>query len=264
MKRWITILALLLPVAALGEEPNKNIKISVFFYPPLLIEEKGEEPGLYVELARHLFAQEGYKTEFQLVAFLRAMQGTESCEYDAIGAINSQNSSKVLLSRTIPLKLRFSFWVKKGSPWVYRGLGSLKGKKVAHVRGYNYKQASAEYQAFLERHPEQVHLISGEQTTQRIFEMITGDRIDLFNIDHPQAVWTMEKYKLRGELKEAGALPNALDAHIAFCPNERGEKLRSLFDSSLKKHGRSAKVREIYRKYGLEKEWEQMRATYSK
>lgn len=234
---------------------DKKIFIAAFFYPPILIDDEGKKPGLYLDLARYLFGKEGYQVQYGIFAFLRAMQGTEDCEYDIIGAINKENSKKILIAKKIPLKLEFSFWIKKDNPWKYTGIESLKKIRVANIGGYNYSQASPEYQKFLIENPKQVQLVSGDQTTYRIFKMIVADRIDAFNIDRPQALWTMQKYNLTSKLKEAGSLPNLLDANIGFCPSPRGQKLLSVFDQAFEKYFADFEVRNIYKKYGLENEW---------
>ncbi len=90
--------------------------------------------------------------------------------------------------------------------------------------------------------------------------MIKDGRIDTFNIDYPQALWTMKNTNI--ELKRAGELKNDLNVYIAFCRNSRGKELRKIYDNGFRKFYRNDEVRRIYQEYNLESEWKKIDKSY--
>lgn len=259
--KFITIILLMCSnlYALPSKEKPPEIRISAFYYPPLLIGKNPEKPGLYLDLATYIFGKSGYKVKYDFVSFMRAYQSTQTCMYDAIGAVSPSHANNLLLSRIVPVKLTFDFWVKTENKWQYKDETSLKGMRLAHIDGYDYSQASKSYQEYLLKNKNQVTLISGEETTHRIFKMILYDRIDAFNIDRPQAYWTIKEYGLEGKLRSAGSLPHTLDGHLAFCPGEKGERFRKIFDEGLKKEVHTPEIKNLFKKYNLEDDWEKLR-----
>ncbi len=125
-----TILLFLLMLSFLGKnsyaiDKIKKVVVSSFYYPPLIIGEKSNL-GLNLDLMTYIFKQSNLDVEIKHVAFLRGLKEVEKCNFDAIAGVNGFHGKNTLLSKTIPIKLRFYFWVKENVNWKFTNIASLK------------------------------------------------------------------------------------------------------------------------------------------
>ena len=125
--------------AAWGQ--SKKIVAAADPYPPF-VDPSNPKEGLSLEVAREAFKTQGYEVEFKLVPWARAEAGLGTGDYDILpDAWSTEARRKTQRFSVAYAQNDVKFIKKKGDPFEYKGLASLKGKSVGTVRDYNYGDA---------------------------------------------------------------------------------------------------------------------------
>ncbi len=97
------------------------------------------EQGLSLEVARSAFETQGYTIAMNFVPWARAENGVREGTYDILTNMWMTESRKQDFLFSEPYaENQIKFIKRKGEPFVYTGLESLKGLTVGVVRGYGY------------------------------------------------------------------------------------------------------------------------------
>ncbi len=119
----------------------KKIVAAADPYPPF-VDPANPKEGLSLEVAREAFKTQGYELEFKVVPWARAEAGLATGDYDILpDAWSTEARRKTQLFSAPYAQNDVKFIKKKGDPFEFKGLGSLKGKSVGTVRDYNYGDA---------------------------------------------------------------------------------------------------------------------------
>lgn len=132
-------LALLLAAPALTQE--KTLLAAADPWPPFLDPGHAQE-GLTVELVRSAYATQGYTVKVILVPWARAENGVRDGHYDLLLNVWMTETRKTYLVFTQPFAMNeIKFIKRKGDPFEFESLDSLRGKRIGVVRGYGYGEA---------------------------------------------------------------------------------------------------------------------------
>ncbi|WP_157497192.1 substrate-binding periplasmic protein [Hahella ganghwensis] len=137
-----------------GASPDNELQTIVAAgdpWPPY-IDEMHPELGVSVEIANAAYATQGYRVRQMIVPWARAMEGTRVGTFDLVldAWWSSERSREFMFSRPY-LDGSVKLIKRKGDPYIYEGISSLKGRLVAVVRGYAYNEelnTSPEVQRF--------------------------------------------------------------------------------------------------------------------
>ena len=131
----------------------ETINVAVLEFCPFVCDPAKEngKAGFSVELERTIFERAGYQINFRLVPYLRSIKKTEEGEYDAVGFCNDWSSEINICSEETVGPMIQTFYVKKGNPWKYTGIKSLKDIKLGVIGGYNYNLVSEKFQQYIEK-----------------------------------------------------------------------------------------------------------------
>lgn len=140
MRRPSALLPLALMAAGLlGAEPRLILAVGDL-WPPYL---DGGRPGqgLSAELARAALESQGYGLDIAVVPWLRAEQGTRDGDYDLLLDVWLTEKRTRYLEYSEPYATNeIKFIKRRGDPFRYEGLESLRGKIVGTIRGYGYEE----------------------------------------------------------------------------------------------------------------------------
>lgn len=141
MKRMVIISLFMVLFASSLVAQSKKIVAAADPYPPF-VDPTLPRQGLSLELAREAFKTQGYDLEFKQVPWARAEAGLVAGDYDIIpDAWMTDARKKTQLFSVSYAENSVKFIKRKGDPFEFNGLPSLKGKTVGVVRDYNYGDA---------------------------------------------------------------------------------------------------------------------------
>lgn len=107
-------------------------------YPPFA-DPKNPQDGLSLEIIRAAYKTQGHEVKMLFMPWARAEKGVTEGTYDVLAATwHTEARAKVLHFGTPYSMSTLKFIKRKGDPFEYTGLDSLKDKRVGAIRGYGY------------------------------------------------------------------------------------------------------------------------------
>ena len=108
-------------------------------WPPFI---ESDNTGFALDIVRESFRSQGYSLDMVIVPWARAETGVISSEYDILPDVwfSLPREKSLLFSRPF-YENTVKFIKRKGDPFVYEGIYSLKGKTVGVIDGYGYDEA---------------------------------------------------------------------------------------------------------------------------
>lgn len=240
----------------------ESLSVALLEYPPFEsnpLKENGRW-GYMPEVILEIFGKQGFEVKFDVLPWKRAIVETEKGVYDAIPLVNSGHSRTLVLSQEKSAVLKQMFYVKKGSPWRYRGPASWEEITIGWVLGYDYSTFSKEYQKYIEEHLQDRNRIvytAGDTASADMFKKILTGRVTTFNEDQTFFQYTMAKGDIGrpGDFEVAGTL-GTNDQYMGFSPaNPQAARYASLFDHGIRALRASGKLKTILDSYGID-DWE--------
>jgi polar amino acid transport system substrate-binding protein len=138
-----TVLLLILSVISLSVNSvclaeDKVITAAADPYPPF-VDDTDPQEGLSLAIIRAAYATQGYTVKMSFVPWARAQSLTIKGKYDILPDVwmTEERLDTMMFSEPYALNT-VKFIKRKGDPFEYNGLESLKGKKIGTIRGYNY------------------------------------------------------------------------------------------------------------------------------
>lgn len=119
----------------------KTIVAAADPYPPF-VDSSNPTDGLSLEIIRAAFKTQGDDVKMVYVPWARAVAGVNDGTYDILpNAWYTEARTKEMVFSTPYAVNNVKFIKAKGDPFEFKGLDSLKGKRVGIVRGYGYGDA---------------------------------------------------------------------------------------------------------------------------
>lgn len=248
-------MALAQPAAAGDAEAPLHLVADLWC--PFTCSPQAAQPGLLVEVVQH--ALPGHTSDYELAGWSRVLQMDSAAPAPVLLVLGLGRSPTVTaryrLSRQPVLNSPPCFFRRRGDPWHYAGIGSLRGLQVGITRGYQYEDS--DMAAFLAQvNRGLVHELSGADASERHLEMLVHGRNDVVLEDRAVMRWSMRQHPASGaQVQEAGCLKGR-DAGVyvgVLRSDPRGLAVLQAFDrgfQALQAHGQLAP---LLKAYGLEK-----------
>ncbi len=228
---------------------DKVLRLVSESWPPFAYECDSKACGVDVELVSHILATLGYQVQIQFVPWPRALARIQSGEADAILDISKGESNEredSLLFPSEPLSINSnSLFYRKSEPFVYDGLTSLRGKRVAVVRGYNYS-ANFMSATFFSRDP-------GVSHEQNMKKLVRG-RVDLALMDTAVGIHLMRTLHVEDQVAKDPTLFMSGKLYLAFASRPEFVNLVSGFERELIAFKRTDDYEKLLLRYGLSPE----------
>jgi polar amino acid transport system substrate-binding protein len=243
------------PATAMTDQrpPYKVLRLVSESWPPFAYECDSKACGVDVELVAHVLATLGYQIQIQFVPWPRALARIQAGEADAILDISKGESNErehSLLFPSEPLSISsHSLFYRKSEPFVYEGLTSLRGKRVAVVRGYNYS-ANFMSAAFFSRDP-------GVGHEQNMKKLVRG-RVDLALMDTAVGIHLIRTLDVEDQIAKDPTLFISGKLYLAFASRPEYANLVSGFERELIAFKRTVDYEKLLLRYGLSPEQEGM------
>lgn len=118
---------------------NRYITSAASHWPPF-VDHNIPGQGLSIEIVKEAFAVEGYTFEHKFLPWARAEYMVKLGDIDILpDTWFSEKRSTYLMFSKPYMSNQVRFIKKKGSPFEYKGIQSLNGKRVGVIIGYSYE-----------------------------------------------------------------------------------------------------------------------------
>lgn len=148
MKMMVVVMACL-SIAAVCIAEDKIITAAADPYPPF-VDQSDPQEGLSLAIIRAAYKTQGYTVKMEFVPWARAKSLTIEGKFDILPDcwMNEDNKKTMLFSE--PYAVNVVRFIKNvDDPFEYKGMESLKGKKIGTIRGYSYSDDFKEPKDFV-------------------------------------------------------------------------------------------------------------------
>lgn len=172
--RTLLLLLCLLPFSATAENV---VTIRADNWYPMNGDPKAELPGYMIELASAIFKEHGYSVNYENMPWKRALSSVGSGKFDCVVGAYKEDAEGFLFPEESWGLDQADFFVKKGNPWRYDGLESLKDKKIGLIGGYAYAD---EFDKHVEANKDsgQFQFLNADNALEQNIKKVLHDRID--------------------------------------------------------------------------------------
>jgi polar amino acid transport system substrate-binding protein len=211
-----------------------------------------ENPGFMVEIARYVFKQNGHTVKYLNVPWARAIYGTREGQYDGIiGAGRTETPDFVFPDIELGLA-KHTFYVKKGNPWGFDGLDSLKAITLGVIKNYSYGDLFNLYIEPNQDNPKRVQVISGEKGLALNIKKLEENKIEAIIEDRAVFQHYQHETNMPNNFSEAGIV-YIEKVYIAFSPKLKKAKVYAdMLSKGMKDLRQSNRLSKILKKYGAE------------
>jgi polar amino acid transport system substrate-binding protein len=257
MNRIISKTLLLVLCYIAGYSSAATLNVAVLEYCPFVCdpEKEGGRIGFTREIQHIIFERAGHAVNYSLMSYIRAIKETETGRFDAIGFSNDRASKINVCNQESIGVMKAVFYVKKGNPWKYTGVGSFKNITVGVVKGYDYSADLPAFQSYIDSNShdeEKIKYISGKNALRRIFHMITLARIDVTVEAEYSADYRLMKQGYTEQLQKANDSGIITPGRICFSPKlNNAQKYIDIIDNGIRDMEASGELKDIMSKYGI-------------
>ena len=225
------------------------LRVAAESFPPFSYLLDGQVQGLDFELARTVLSGLGLSLQLSILPWKRALLDIEAGELDAVlgvsrGGLNERE--EMLAFPDEPLSTAFSqFYFRSDRPFVFDGLFTLKGKRVAVLAGYRHPPDFSAA-AYFVREPSATH----EQSLRKLL----AGRVDLALVHGAVGEYLIRREGWGEQLKAdpAAIAPGRL--YMGFSRQRGHTLLAERFGTALQRFKRGEAYRRLLARYGLRPE----------
>ncbi|WP_082629027.1 substrate-binding periplasmic protein [Pseudomonas sp. TTU2014-080ASC] len=231
---------------------SETLKIAADEWCPVNCEEGSERPGIFVELARDIFAEFGIRVEYQTMNWARTLQLVRRGGLNgAIGA--GVEDAPDFLFHDVPMAMsRNCFYTRLDSTWTWGGVNSLDGQTLGVINDYSYGDILNTYISAYRNDASRVQLASGDRALALSLGKLQRKRLDVV-LENPWVVEAMLAKKGRaGTVREAGCRSPDVPIYIAFSPVlESSVRYAKIFDEGIKRFRADGRLKALFDAYGV-------------
>lgn len=187
MYRLASLVTFLAGVSLPSISHAETLNVCYDQWPPMTIfpSEGAPARGVIIDMLDEIYASKGYELKYFEVPLARGLDMVANGLCDMLPEIPaSEISGKgFVYANQETFAYTTAFVVRRGDPWRYNGIQSMKGKRVATGPGWDYSSVSIDYQNYLDdpKNSDFVEVVAGyDDVVDRVFNMIKENRVDLY------------------------------------------------------------------------------------
>jgi polar amino acid transport system substrate-binding protein len=247
---------ILLRAAAPARAEDRTIVLSSDDSPPYAIADaaEGGPRGFMIDVALAVFEKEGYRVRVDFFPYMRSIQEVREGRADGVLLVAEATAPGLVFLKNPISREKVAFFVRKGSPWRYSGVGSLEGKRIA--TGFGFDFADPEISDFIKRKsaetPAMVQLISGKDVNSRNFQKLLSDRVDIVIATEMIGTYVARQDGVFDRVEIAGRSKTDIVAQTGFDPrNPDAAAYADMLSRGVAELLKSGRMAEIKARYGL-------------
>lgn len=243
----VALCALFIAASARAE----TITLAADVWCPYNCEPDSDMPGFAVEIARIAFGGAGYKLDYVVMPWARAKEeGRANRVTGIIGAFKEDAPDYVFPAEPLTVSGN-DFFVKRGNPWKYSGMDSLKQGAVGVIRDYSYGE---EFDAYVEAHKKQlkrIQIVGGATALEQNIKKLMADRVQILIEDKAVMGYMLATMGLKDKIVPAGSLGYD-NLYIAFSPkNPNSPEYARILSDTIAQMRADGRLKAIMDKYGM-------------
>lgn len=211
-------------------------------------------PGFMIEAARIIFAQAGHKIDYQLLNWARSIKMVREGRYHAVVGAGQGDAPDFIFPELALGYSRNGFFTRKGHPWRFQGIDSLKSVTVGIINDYSY---GPDFNAYLHlaAKTDRVQQVSGDNALELNIRKLLAGRIDVIIenqyvfLHRIRALGLSDKVRFAGHDGSRGPVNHV---YIAFSPAlEKSREYARILSRGIRRLRQSGQLDRILAKYGL-------------
>lgn len=253
--RWIA--GSLLTSALLGSVTARaeTLVMEADVWCPVNCAQDAEQPGIFVELAREIFAEAGIEVEYRVTNWARALQEVRNGRANALIGAGIRDAPDFIFGQSAPGISRNCFYARGDSAWRYTGLESLRQIRLGVINGYSYGEEIDNYIGRHQREMDRLQLAAGEQALALNVRKVELGRVDATL----ENTWVMARYLSQQQgtenLVEVGCRTPDVPIYIAFSPVlSSSTRYRDIFDEGVRRYRQDGRLDALLKRYGIHSE----------
>ncbi|MDG0817864.1 substrate-binding periplasmic protein [Bdellovibrio svalbardensis] len=233
-----------------------EIKIAADPWCPFSCESTNEKPGVFLDVAKKVFAAHGHQVTYEKVNWARAVSDTRNGKFVAIVGALKLDAPDFIFPEESFIDQKSCFYVSKGSAWRYKDISSLSNVLLGAVQDYTYGEPLDAYIARKKNDSARIDFVAGVGTTAKLLKKMADLRNDVIVEDKSVVDYNLKNNRdLQGiKMQLAGCLPSA-PMYIAFSPrNPKSKEYAKIFSEGLRKMRKTKELEAIFQSYGISRE----------
>ncbi len=248
-----TILLVILFALTFGLTAQETITLAADPWPPFNMDPAiSSNEGFMIDIARAVFEPLGYKVEYSVLPWTKALKETENGKFTAVVGAAHEDAEGFIFPQKAQGVSELAFFVRQDDGWKYSGISSLKGKKLGVILDYSY---GSDIDEFLKDNPD-AKWAFGDLPLIKNFTALSKGDIDVVLATKAVGEYTVNEIKLNDNIRIAGT-DESLDAvYVAFSPkNPKSKEYAKMLDEGMEKIRKNGTLTKIMSKYGMQ-DWE--------
>ena len=219
---------------------------------PVNGETMDEHAGYGLEIAEALFSKHNIEIHYNLMGWSKALKRTESGQCDAvIGATKAEAPNFVYPNSSLG-NADSIIYVKKGNPWRYKSIDSLKEIRIGAMKDYSYEK---QFDDYLEKNKksDRVSLSTYDEGADRNLKLILLGKLDATIETSFVFDYLLKQHNVAGHMINAGEVGEKEAIYLAFSPvHPRSSEYSKMFDEGVQALKTSGELKKILDKYGVQ------------
>lgn len=231
-------------------QETKSLTIEADEWCPINCAKGSGQDGIGIELARRVFEPLGYRVNYIIAPWTKALSDVRSGKVDAVVGASTLDDASLVFPSSYLFDISDDFYVLNGNPWRYQGPYTLKDKRIGIVSGYGYGSVISQFIQENSSHRGQVQAVSGAEALPENIAKLRANQIDIIVESKPVMDYNLQKLG-ETQIIWAGGLHQA-PVYLAFSPaSSQSRTLAAQYDAGVKQLKASGEYDKIFRSYGL-------------
>lgn len=214
---------------------------------PFNCDPKDKNPGYVVEILNAMAKKNGHTLDYQLLAWNKAVQEAAEGKFTGVIGGLKEDLPGGLASEPIG-KGETCLYGKADSSFKFESIASLKGKKTAVIKDYNY---GGDIDTDIKNNPGNYDVAYGDNPLVLNMRKLDAGRVDLVIETIAVFEYTSSKEGFSGKFKKIHCTSND-ELYVLFSgKNPKAKEYVTQFNSTLDELRKSGELKNILSKYGL-------------
>lgn len=213
-----------------------------------------DKPGLFIEIAKKVFAREGIDVVYKTAPWARAIEDTREGKYTAITGAAMGDARDFVFPAEPQAQSVMTFYVKYGSRWTYQNLASLSKISLGIIVDYSYGNFIDGYIAKHKNDMRLVQPVGGNNALESNVLKVIKKRVGATIESAAVMDYYLATHGRTGQLVAVGAMPvnDDQNLYIAFSPKDpNAARYARIVTEGTRTLRQSGKMQEIFNRYSL-------------
>jgi polar amino acid transport system substrate-binding protein len=249
--RWAKLIAstVLLTLFGLsGLADARTLTVAADLWCPFNCSPDSVKPGYMVELLGAILIPQGYKLNYKVMPWTRAVMEAQAGQIDGVIAAGEEDAAKLVLHKLPFGKSSQVFVVRQGEEFEWRNADSIGNRRLQIIAAYDY---GADVMRWIDRHPKQIEVAFGETPLQNSLRKLAFKRTDVVVNNEAVMHYTLRDMDMPEHftIRPTG---QQVPLFIGLSPKLNDvQQLADMIDQGIVRLRRSGELKRILDRYGL-------------